>query len=205
MDFPEYHPEWGAALSQFQKIHLSGLKSNRILEVLPAITASRNDKHQVGVLKPDPIKSELSMTGKVGLTSDLVIDVTINPDFSQVETDAGQIDVNLRHALYYPEKRPFFLEGQDRFAFAANPEHSPLRMMVHTRNIADPKMGLKLNGKITDRDYISTIYAQDDFNKPLNEDQPNENAHVSRIHDLSSFELDSTDRAVLLGSPRQGS
>ena len=67
----------------------------------------------------DMRKPEASLTVKYGITSDLVFDGTLNPDFSQVEADAGQIDVNLRYQLLYSEKRPFFLEGMERFKVAA--------------------------------------------------------------------------------------
>ena len=50
---------------------------------------------------------EAGLTAKYGLTPELVFDGAVNPDFSQVEADAGQIDVNRRYALFFPEKRPF--------------------------------------------------------------------------------------------------
>jgi Domain of unknown function (DUF5916) len=74
-----------------------------------------------------------------GLTSTLTANATINPDYSQVEADAVQIDANQRFALFYPEKRPFFLEGAEIF----NTELD----LVYTRRIADPDAGAKLTGK----------------------------------------------------------
>ena len=61
---------------------------------------------------------EFGLTAKYGVTAQLVFDGAVNPDFSQVEADAGQIDINRRYALFFPEKRPFFLEGRDSFNFA---------------------------------------------------------------------------------------
>jgi hypothetical protein len=78
---------------------------------------------------------------KYGLKSDLTLDATLNPDFSHIEADAPQIDVNLRFALRYPEKRPFFLEGMEIFRF-------PEIEMVYTRRIIDPLWGVKASGKI---------------------------------------------------------
>ena len=75
---------------------------------------------------------------RLGFTS-YAFDGTINPDFSQVESDAGQVTVNERFALFYPEKRPFFLEGIELFG-------SP-NTLVYTRRIVDPKAGAKLTGK----------------------------------------------------------
>jgi len=106
---------------------------------------------------------DLSLTGKLGLTSDLVLDGTVNPDFSQVEADAGQIDFNLRYALYYQEKRPFFLEGSDLWQFGGTFEEAPLQALVYTRTIIDPTFGFKLTGKITPRDTVAAIYAQDNL------------------------------------------
>ena len=58
------------------------------------------------------------------------LDLTVRPDFSQVESDVAQISTNQRFALFYPEKRPFFLEGADRF--------SSLIDVVYTRSINNP-------------------------------------------------------------------
>ncbi|NIP57443.1 MAG: hypothetical protein GWO00_05435 [Gemmatimonadetes bacterium] len=80
------------------------------------------------------------MNATYGITSNLTLDATFNPDFSQVEADAGQIAVNERFALFFPEKRPFFLEGTEIF-------NLPMRL-VHTRTVADPIGGAKLTGKV---------------------------------------------------------
>ena len=85
-----------------------------------------NGTDQAGTLRPGKAIRELSLTAKYGLTSQLILDGTVNPDFSQVEADAGQVDFNLRYALYYPEKRPFFLEGREKFTMAASQVGDPL-------------------------------------------------------------------------------
>jgi hypothetical protein len=76
---------------------------------------------------------------RFGFTN-ISIDATVNPDFSQVETDASQVTVNERFALFYPEKRPFFLEGIELFA-------TP-NQLVYTRQIGDPIGGGKVTGKV---------------------------------------------------------
>jgi hypothetical protein len=81
------------------------------------------------------------------------IDATVNPDFSQVESDASQVTVNERFALFFPEKRPFFLEGIELFA-------TPNRL-VYTRRIVDPIVGGKLTGK-AGRMGIAVLSAADD-------------------------------------------
>jgi Domain of unknown function (DUF5916)/Carbohydrate family 9 binding domain-like len=73
-------------------------------------------------------------------TTSLTVDTTVNPDFSQIEADAAQVTANQRFALFYPEKRPFFLEGIDMFA-------TP-NQLVYTRQIVDPIAGAKLTGKL---------------------------------------------------------
>jgi hypothetical protein len=70
----------------------------------------------------------------------LVLDLTVNPDFSQVESDDPQITVNERFEVFFPEKRPFFLENASLFA-------TP-RTLLNTRRIADPAKGARLTGKL---------------------------------------------------------
>ena len=76
------------------------------------------------------------------MTSNITLDATLNPDFSQIESDRPQIEVNQRFPLFFDELRPFFVEGADIFDVSA-----PL-VMVHTRTIVDPDFGAKLTGKV---------------------------------------------------------
>jgi hypothetical protein len=163
VDFPEYNPGSGSALSQFQKIEIRGIKYRRTVEILPALTAGRGYSHHAGELLSEGTHREIGITGKLGLTSNLTLDAAYNPDFSQVETDAGQIDVNLRSSLYYPEKRPFFLEGRDLFGLGASPDDTPLQELVHTRNIVDPLLGLKMTGKLGNKNILALLYAVDEY------------------------------------------
>ena len=108
------------------------IEKGRNLELMPVITALQSDG---GKLDP-----EFGTNIKYGITSNLTADLTINPDFSQVESDIPQNEVNQRYAVYYPEKRPFFLEGSDFFSTPIN--------IVYTRKIIDPLWGIKLTGKV---------------------------------------------------------
>jgi len=164
--FPPIDPAKGSILSQAQPFQVSGLKYKRVVELLPAFTFGRTQEASEAtegklVRNEDLDIDDVSLTGKLGITSDLTLDGTINPDFSQVEADAGQVDFNLRYALYYEEKRPFFLEGNELWQFGGAMEEAPLMAVVYTRNIVDPTFGFKLTGKITPRDTVATIYAQD--------------------------------------------
>lgn len=120
-------------LIQAGTIEIPGpIEKGKNIEVMPVVTGLKKTGE-----KFDP---EAGMNLKWGITSDMTADMTYNPDYSQIEADMPQIDVNQRYALYYPEKRPFFLEGKDVF-------DTPLEL-VYTRKIADPKWGVKLTGKV---------------------------------------------------------
>ena len=77
---------------------------------------------------------------------DMVFDATINPDFSQVELDTPQLATNAQFALFFPEKRPFFLEGADILS-------SPFSGAIYTRSITDPAWGARLTGRNDVSDY----------------------------------------------------
>ena len=111
----------------------------------------------------DPFKGEFGMSLKYGITSNLTADATVNPDFSQVESDADVIDVNTSFALFYPEKRPFFLEGLSIF-------NTPINV-VYTRTINNPLFATKLTGKVGDFDigYMLALDKQTPFIVPLEE------------------------------------
>jgi hypothetical protein len=162
VSFPEIFQDKGAILSQAQPILVKDMKYHRIIELLPALTHYRTRSHAGGQWGEEDRHIDLSFTGKLGLTPVLVLDAAYNPDFSQVEADADQVDVNLRYALFYPEKRPFFLEGIGEFHFAGNTGEAPLYAIVHTRTIINPVFGLKLTGKIGRKNSISTILALDE-------------------------------------------
>jgi len=162
--FPPIDPNYGSLMGQAQPFQVSGLKYQRVLEFIPAATTHINyDRTADGMVRTErtPLKEVPSLTGKLGLTSDLTLDGTYNPDFSQVEADAGQIDFNQRYSLYYEEKRPFFLEGNDMWKFSGNVEEGPLQAIFYTRTIVDPTFGFKLTGKVSPRDTVAAIYAQD--------------------------------------------
>ncbi len=79
------------------------------------------------------------LDSKIVLKDSLVFDATLNPDFAQVESDEPQVTVNQRFEVFFPEKRPFFLDNAGYFATPIN--------LVFTRRIADPDYGLRLTGK----------------------------------------------------------
>jgi hypothetical protein len=162
--FPSLDPAKGNAyLNQLAKIELTGIKHYNLFEVLPAVTYSLHKSRMNDILENDLNKPGLSLNLKYGITSGLILDATVNPDFSQIEADAGQVDINLRTQLYFPEKRPFFLEGNDKFSVAATGSSvvDPVYSMVYTRNIVDPISGLKLTGNIDQHNSVALLYAID--------------------------------------------
>ncbi len=174
--YPALDPKWGMNfLTQTRPLIYENVKHYRLVELLPAVTYSNNRTIEQGELRPEKNQGEVSLTGKYGITSHLVADGTINPDFSQVEADAGQVEFNQRYALFYEEKRPFFLEGRENFFFGGHTDGDPLGSIVHTRTIVDPLVGLKLTGKIGDRNTLASIYAMDEL--PANQGQ-DKYAHV---------------------------
>jgi len=124
---------------------IKGLKDaepGRDLEIVPTLTASRSDTAEepgVDPLVSGSTNTDAGLSLRWGITPDLTANLAINPDFSQVEADAAQLDVNNRFALFFPEKRPFFLEGADYFT-------TPIAA-VFTRTVASPDVGAKLTGK----------------------------------------------------------
>ena len=135
---------------------LTDLSTSRNLEILPTFTAinfggldrTTGDFNHLGT------SPEGGVNLKYGVTSNLTADFTVNPDFSQIESDRPQIEVNQRFALFFPELRPFFLEGAEIFDI-------PTQITaVHTRTIVDPFYGAKLTGKVG-QTAIGVMYAND--------------------------------------------
>ncbi len=184
---PPMFADKGSILKQSQPIVVSDLIYKRVYEFIPALTHSTRQSHDAGEMKTDEKQTDFSLTGKVGITSDLTLDATYNPDFSQVESDAEQVDVNLRYTLFFPEKRPFFLEGNELFQFAGNVEEGPLVLVVHTRRIVDPRFGFKLSGKLGRKNTLAALYANDD----LPDDPTDENPDFTIVRYKYSLKEDS--------------
>lgn len=126
---------------QFDDLHGFVTRMHRRnIEVTPTITGTNDDPFDAGI------------TGRWAITPGTSLQATLNPDFSQVEADAAQLDVNTRFALFFPEKRPFFVEGADVFE-----TRLPL---VFTRTIAEPEAGVKLTGK-AGKNLYGALFARD--------------------------------------------
>src|SRR3989454_3315866 len=131
---------------------LTGLRRGLVMDVAPEFT-SRLDGAPVSPTsyRYHNIDPELGVNVRWGVTQNLSAAGTVNPDFSQVEADVGQVTVNQRFALFFPEKRPFFLEGLEQF-------DTP-NALIYTRRITSPIVGAKLTGKVggTAGAYIGSV------------------------------------------------
>jgi hypothetical protein len=118
---------------------LTGLRRGVVMDLNPEFTTRVDGMPRPG--KPYLYAGEPRLGGNVrwGVTTNLSLTATVNPDFSQVEADVGQVTVNERFALFFPEKRPFFLEGLEQY-------DTPNRL-IYTRRITAPVAGAKLAGK----------------------------------------------------------
>ena len=119
--------------------NLHDLQRGIVFEAQPTLTLNApGARTDAGFERGDP-EPEVGATARVGFTN-ISVDATVNPDFSQVEADAGQVTVNERFALFVTEKRPFFLEGIELF--------STPNQLVYTRRIVNPSVGGKVTGKV---------------------------------------------------------
>ncbi|HXO21223.1 MAG TPA: DUF5916 domain-containing protein [Thermoanaerobaculia bacterium] len=127
---------------------LSGLPPGGHLVAAPYVTGKQEavPGGDLGTpLRTRPAKADGGLDLKWTPNAFNALDATINPDFSQVESDVAQISTNQRFALFFPEKRPFFLEGSDLFS-------TPIQA-VYTRTITDPGWGARATGKLGDSAY----------------------------------------------------
>jgi hypothetical protein len=125
----------------------SELQPRLTREAIPSTTYTRNQARAEPAhwAKADD-DGDLGLSAKYGLTPTITLDATINPDFSQVESDAFQVEVNQRFPIFFSEKRPFFMEGAGIFTLAGQGNDNSLQRAVHTRQIVDPVFGAKLTG-----------------------------------------------------------
>lgn len=146
-----YQYSW-AALSQNNNcilcqsgtlLGIEGVEPGGQLELLPAVVAGQRSALEVGAdptsFRAEDPTAELSLGVRYPFKSGWTAEATYNPDFSQIESDASQIDVNSTFALFFPERRPFFQEGSDLFDTRVS--------AIYTRSLNDPVAAGKLIGR----------------------------------------------------------
>ncbi|MEP7146560.1 MAG: DUF5916 domain-containing protein [bacterium] len=147
---------------------IKNIKRGKDIQLLPYVLGTQNTTLE-DVSDPDTkfkagkLDGAVGLSAKYGLSSTLTLDGTYNPDFSQVEADAPQININTPFALFFPEKRPFFLEGIDKFSTPIN--------VAYTRSINNPLFAVKLSGKVKKLNigFISAYDENTPFVVPLTE------------------------------------
>jgi len=117
---------------------LASAKQGQDLQITPAFVANRNEQDTENGWQAET-DYEPGLDLRWGINARTLLNATINPDFSQVESDEGQLDINTTFALFYDEKRPFFLDNKDYFDTQVD--------LLHTRNIVSPDYGLKLTSQ----------------------------------------------------------
>jgi hypothetical protein len=146
---------------------LEGIKAGGRVELLPSLVASQAgslaQRGDPTSFKNQSVTGDLSLGVRYPFRSGWMAEATYNPDFSQVESDAAQIDVNTTFALSYPERRPFFQEGAELFQTGIS--------QVYTRAINSPVGAAKLVGREgrTSVGYIGAIDERTPIFVPLEE------------------------------------
>jgi hypothetical protein len=137
---------------------INGVRPGRSFEFLPTMVGSQSGELK-NMIDPDSDFDnhspdvEPSLGVRYGISSSVGAEMALNPDFSQVESDVAQIDVNTTFALFFPERRPFFQEGSDLFRTWFN--------AVYTRTINDPSIAVKMTGR-TNRTSFVALAARDE-------------------------------------------
>lgn len=129
---------WLCQIPEIKGFQHVSVKEN--LTITPSIVASQNQKRNISDQKWSKLNDlDAGMDIRWGPNPNTLLNATINPDFSTVESDAGQLNINSTSSLFFDEKRSFFLENSDYFSSNFN--------LVYTRNIADPDYGAKLTSR----------------------------------------------------------
>jgi Domain of unknown function (DUF5916)/Carbohydrate family 9 binding domain-like len=153
-----------------------GIQPGRNMEFDPTLTGQHlSERSDLSTTFEQDGKIDPGLTVRWGITPGITLNGAANPDFSQVEADAAQLTVNKAFAIFYPEKRTFFLEGADYFDTKIQ--------AIYSRNIADPDWGVKLSGK-EGKSAFGTIIAQDDLTNFI--------FPGNQLSDLGSLEQENT-------------
>ncbi|MES2125127.1 MAG: DUF5916 domain-containing protein [Gemmatimonadota bacterium] len=153
-------------LSQSGKLEgLTELDAGHPLDVVPTLTSRVVGSSAASGTgwNYDGGKPEMGGNIRYGVTPNLTLNATANPDFSQVESDAGQFSFDPRQAIGFPERRPFFLDGIEQFDAPQN--------MIYTRRIVQPVFATKITGKVGGTQ-IGVLGAVDDKTSSRNDEHP---------------------------------
>lgn len=196
---PGYRDRTGFLNQAGRITDLEGVATERQLEIIPTLTLSETSRRvrtygsavsgDPGRLVNSPLALDPGVTAKLGITPTVTLDFTLNPDFAQVEADQTVVTANQRFPIFFPERRPFFLEGIDIFQTRLN--------VVNTRTIVDPDFAAKLTGK-RGRYLFGLLLASDNAPGNYSED---ERTGIRQSFETNSFDARSRllDRNSMVG------
>ena len=132
-------------------VGLTDLQRGLVLDINPSLTSKTSGAPAANGWEYSGGAPEVGGSLRWGITNNLNLNATANPDFSQVESDAGQFQFDPRDELFFSEKRPFFLDGSEQFT-------TP-NQLIYTRRIVQPVAAVKLAGKAlgTDIGFLSAL------------------------------------------------
>ncbi len=143
-------------ICQYKKYRgFANIDTGQNLEIIPYVIANQTESRDPASSEPwqgDSADFEAGVDLRWAVSDNSVLNATVNPDFSQVESDSAQLDVNTRFALFFDEQRPFFLDGADYF--------NTMLTVYYSRNIADPDAGIKYTSKL-DNGTLGVLVARD--------------------------------------------
>lgn len=125
------------------------------LAIVPTVVAGKSRSRDIYSTRDWTYddNQEVGLDVNWGITPEITLQATLNPDFSQVEADVAQLSINNTFALFFDEQRPFFTENADYFSSNLN--------LVYTRNIGSPDYGAKVTGRLGDHS-VGVFIANDE-------------------------------------------
>ncbi len=167
---------------------LTQLSRGMVLDINPELTSNVTGTPSPAGWSYDTQQPEIGGNIRWGITNNLFLNGTVNPDFSQVEADVAQVQFDPRSAVFFPEKRPFFLDGIEQFA-------TPNRL-IYTRRLVNPEAAVKLTGKVSETNLAFLSGVDDKTTSLTGDDNPIYNVLRIRrdIGGQSTLGLAYTDR-----------
>ncbi len=144
-------------------VGLTDLRRGLVLDLNPSVTSRTTGRRNGSGWDYSGGSPEVGGTARWGISNNLSLTGTANPDFSQVESDAGQLLFDPREERFLKEKRPFFLDGIEQFTVPNS--------LVYSRRVVQPVAAAKLTGKGLGTD-IALLSAVDDPDLSATGDHP---------------------------------
>ena len=147
-----------------------------------------------GVKFDQSSEQDVGVDAKFVFNDSMVLDITLNPDFSQVESDQPQVTLNERFEVQFPERRPFFVENADFFATDST--------LVFTRRIIDPEGGARFTGRAGNFGFGSILINDEapGLNKAAGDPLQGEKANVAILRGF--MDMSDQDRVGVLLTSR---